>query len=139
MEVAGLVLAAVPLMISALKQYTDARRGVRQFRRTSLHLARLIQALREQKLLLEMDLEQLLRAAGSEDDIMSDDQGDQRAFVLESDVAARLGSYMGKAYDPYIQALGLCEESVKEVVKKIWKCVPGCEVSERCQIEECSK
>lgn len=136
MEVAGLLIAAVPLMISALKQYTEARRGVHQFRRTSLYLSRLIQALREQKFLLKTDLEQLLLAAGSEDDIMSDDHGDPQAFVLRSDVAAKLGSYMGKAYDPYIQALGLCEESVKEVVKRIWECVPGCEVSERCQFEE---
>ena len=83
-----------------------------------------------------MDLRQLLRAAGSEDDITTDDYGDPQAFVLRSDVAAKLGSYMGKAYDLYVQALGLCEESVKEVVKRIWKCVPGCEVSERCQFEE---
>ena len=137
MEVAGLVLAGLPLMISALKQCTDACRGVRQFRRTSLYLSRLIQALREQNFFLETDLEQLLRAAGFEDDITSDDHGDLQAFILKSDVAAKLGSYMGKAYDPYIQALGLCEESIKEVVKRIWKCVPGCEVSERCQIEKC--
>ena len=136
MEVAGLVIAVVPLMISALKQYTEARRGVRQFRRTSLYLSRLIQALREQNFLLETDLQQLLRAAGSEDDIMNEDHGDPQAFVLKGDVAAKLGAYMGKAYDPYIQALGLCEESVKEVVKRIWKCVPGCEVSEKCQIEK---
>ena len=50
MEVAGLVIAAVPLMISALKQYTEFHRKVRQFRRTSLYIGRLIQALREQKL-----------------------------------------------------------------------------------------
>ncbi len=139
MEVAGLVIAAVPLMISALKQYTEARRGVRQFRRTSLYLSRLIQALREQKFFLETDLEQLLRAAGFEEDITSDDHGDPQAFALKGDVAAKLVPYMGKAYDPYIQALSLCEESVKEVVKRIWKCVPGCEVSERCQIESCWK
>ncbi len=47
MEVAGLVIAVMRLMILALKQYTEARRGVRQFRRTSLYLGRLIQALRE--------------------------------------------------------------------------------------------
>ncbi len=44
---------------------------------------------------------------------MSDEHGDPQAFVLKSDVAAKLDSYMGKAYDPYIQALGLCEESVR--------------------------
>ena len=137
MEVVGLVLASVPLIISALKQYTEACRGMRQFRRTSLYLARLTQALLEQKFLLETDLEQLLRAAGFEDDIMSDDHGGLQAFILKRDVAAKLDPYMGKAYDPYIQALGRCEESIKEVVKRIWKCVPGCEVSERCQIEKC--
>ena len=137
MEVAGLVITVMPLMISALKQYTEARRGLRQFRRTSLYLSRLIQALREQKFLLETDLQQLLRAAGSEDDIVIDDHGDSQAFVVKSDVAAKLRSYMDKAYDPYIQALDLCEESVKEVVKRIWKCIPGCELSERCQIDKC--
>ena len=137
MEVAGLVITVLPLMITALKLYTDARRGWRQFRRTSLYLSRLIQALREQRFLLETDLQQLLRAAGSEDDIMNDDQGEQQAFVLKSDVATKLAAYMGKGYDPYVQALGLCEESVKEVVKRIWKCVPGCEVSEKRLIEIC--
>lgn len=83
MEVAGLVITVMPLMISALKQYTEARRGLRQFRRTSLYLSRLIQALREQKFLLETDLQQLLRAAGSEDDIVIDDHGDSQAFVLK--------------------------------------------------------
>ena len=139
MEVAGLVITVVPLLITALKQYTDARRGWRPFRRTSLYLNRLIQALREQTFLLETDLQQLLRAAGSEDDIMNDDHGERQAFVLKSDDATKLAAYMGKAYDPYVQALGLCEESVKEVVKRIWKCVPGCEVSEKYLIEKCRK
>ena len=69
MEVAGLLIGAVPFMISALKQYAKARRGIRQFRRTSLYLAHLIQALREQKFYLKTDLEQLLRAAGFEEKI----------------------------------------------------------------------
>ena len=139
MEVAGLVIAVVPLMISALKQYAKARRGMRQFRRTSLYLAHLIQALREQKFYLETDLEQLLRAAGFEEDITSVDYGDPQAYILKTNVAAKLGPYMGKAYDPYIEALSLCEESIKEVLKRIWKFVPGCEVSESCQVEECWK
>ncbi|KAK0508478.1 hypothetical protein JMJ35_008754 [Cladonia borealis] len=139
MEVAGLVIAVVPLMITALKQYTDARRGWRQFRRTSLYLSRLIQALREQSFLLETDLQQLLRAAGSEDDIMNDDRGERQAFVLKSDVATKIAAYMGKAYDPYVQALGLCEESVKEVVKRIWKCVPGCESGSLAGVVEANK
>ena len=84
-------------MISALKQYTEARRGVRQSRRTFLYLGGLVQALREQKFLLEMDLGQLLRAVGSEDDIMRDDHGDPQVFVLKIDISAKLGSYMGKA------------------------------------------
>ena len=121
MEVAGLVIAVLPLMISALKQYTKARRGMRQFRRTSLYLAHLIQALREQKFYLETDLEQLLRAAGLEEDITSVDYSDPQALILKTNVAAKLGPYMGKAYDPYIEALRLCEESVKEVLKRIWK------------------
>ena len=137
MEVAGLLIGAVPFMISALKQYAKARRGIRQFRRTSLYLAHLIQALREQKFYLETDLEQLLRAAGFEEVITSVDYGDPQAFILNTSVAAKLGPYMGKAYDPYIEALSLCEESVKEVLKRIWKVVPGCEVSESCQVEEC--
>ena len=139
MEVAGLVITAVPFMISALKQYTKARRGIRQFKRTSLYLARLIQALREQKFYLETDLEQLLRAAGFEEDVTSADYGDLQAFILNTNVAAKLGPYMGNAYDPYVEALSLCEESVKEVLKRIWKFVPGCEVSESYQVEECWK
>ena len=139
MEVAGLVIAVLPLMISGLKQYAKARRGMRQFRRTSLYLAHLIQALREQKFYLETDLEQLLRAAGFEEDITSVDYSDPQALILKTDVAAKLGPYMGKAYDPYIEALRLCEESVKEVLKRIWKFLPGCEVSESYQVEECWK
>ena len=119
MEVAGLLITAVPFMISALKQYAKARRGIRQLRRTSLYLAHLIQALREQKFYLETDLEQLLRAAGFEEDITSVDYGDPQAFILSTSVAAKLGPYMGKAYDPYIEALSLCEEFVKEVLKRI--------------------
>ena len=136
MEVAGLVIAVVPLIVSALKQYTEARRGVRRFKRVSFRLGRLILALQEQEICLETDLQQLLKAAGFEEDITSVDYEDVQAFILRSDVAAKLGPYMGKAYDPYIQALRLCEESVREVLKRIWKCVPGCEVSESCRFAD---
>lgn len=119
MEVAGLVIAVVPLIISALEQYREARRGIRRFKRLSFHLNRLIQALPEQIFCLETDLQQLLKAAEFEEDITDVDHEDLQAFILRSDVAAKLGPYMGKAYDPYIQALSLCEESVREVLKRI--------------------
>ena len=132
MEVAELVIAVVPLIISALEQYREARRGIRRFKRISFHLNRLIQALREQIFCLETDLQQLLKAAEFEEDITDVDHEDLQAFILRSDVGAKLGPYMGKAYDPYIQALSLCEESVREVLERIWNFVPGCEVSESC-------
>ena len=139
MEVAGLVIAVMPLIISALRQYKEARRGVRRFKRISFRLGRLILALQEQEICLETDLQQLLGAAGFEEDITSVDREDLQAFILRSDVAAKLRPYMGKAYDPYIQALSLCEESVREVLERIWEFLPGCEVSESCQVTECLK
>ncbi|KAI9040968.1 uncharacterized protein KD926_007509 [Aspergillus affinis] len=70
-EVAGVVLGAIPLIMSALDGYKTARQYLRFFVRKELLLNQLIWSLKEQKFFIETDVRLALKAADlSEDEIV---------------------------------------------------------------------
>lgn len=67
-EVAGLILGALPVVVWGLKQYKTTHDIWRRSRSKALMVDRLIEALEEQKVLIEIDLKLLLKAADIEDE-----------------------------------------------------------------------
>lgn len=67
LEVAGLVLGAIPIVIWSLEHYKTTRDYWRRSRSKRLLIDRMIKALHEQRTLMEVDLQVLSRAAGVED------------------------------------------------------------------------
>ena len=101
-EVAGLILGVVPLTIAALEQYRTAHEMLRYFNNKSLHIIRLIQALKEQKSCLESKFDIVLRASGfQQQNISTISEEYLQTIPLRNDVAEKLGQYLGCGYDPY--------------------------------------
>ena len=124
MEIAGLILGAVPLTIAALKQYKTAHEMLRSFKRKSLLIDRLIGVLQEQEFCLESEFTLLLRAAGC-----TINGEDMQALLVRDDITKDLKGYLGRAYEPYLNALIGCKSSLEDIVKRIWGLVPGSPVS----------
>ena len=131
LEIAGVILGAVPVTIAALTQYKTAHEMLRYFNHKSVYIDRLVQALEEQKFCLETELDIVLRAAGfGQQDTSATDAEHLHTILIRSDVAEELGRYLGRGYEPYRKALLRCETSLEEIVRSIGGLVPGSQVGQ---------
>ena len=125
-EVAGLVLGAVPIVIWGLEQYKTTRDIWRRSRTKALLVDRLINALQEQRVLIEIDLQLLLRAADVEDDeIVALETSSCYGLLQDSGLAKALVQYLGRAYEPYRSALQRCERILVDIARSIGGLIPG--------------
>ena len=128
-EVAGLILGAIPIIVSALQQYKTTREKWRYFRGKALYIDRLIDSLEEQRVLIDADLEILFRAMGLEGNSIALFHTGDRMTILDSDeVSQELREYLGQIYDPYRNALAKCENALKAIVMHIGGLTSGHEV-----------
>lgn len=119
-EVAGLVLGAIPVVIWGLENYKVTREIWRRSRSKALLVDRLINALQEQRLLIELDLQILLRAAGFEDDeIAGLETSSCYGLLLDQRLAEPLIRYLGRVYEPYRGALDRCERIIVDIAQSI--------------------
>lgn len=82
-----------------------------------------MQALEEQNVLIETDLNLLLRAAGFEnEDVVA-------VGLQDSEIATETEQYLGQSYRPYYKALSRCEIALEEIARKIGGLVPSSQVS----------
>lgn len=129
-EVTGGILGAIPVIISALEQYKKTRETWRRFRQKALYIDRLIQALEEQKVLIETDLNLLLRAVGFEnDDVVAMGSDSCHDCLRDSEIATEIEQYLGQSYRPYYKALSHYEVALEEIARKIGGLVPSSQVS----------
>ena len=129
-EVAGLILGAVPLIISALEHYKKTRETWRNFRQKSLYIDQLTEALEEQKVLIETDLRLILRAAGFEEADKSSMRAHAYLDLLQRpDVIFEIALYLGDIYEPYRKALYRCQSRLVEISKNLEGLVIGPRVS----------
>lgn len=126
LEIAGLILGAVPVTIAALMQYKIAHEMLRYFNHKSVYIDRLVQALEEQKFCLESEFDIVLRAADVGHSATDAEQ--LHTILIRSDVAEALDRYLGQGYEPYRKALLRCQTSLEEIVRRIDGLVPGSQV-----------
>ena len=124
-EAAGLIVGAIPIIIWGLENYKVARNIWYRSRNKALLVDRLINALREQQVLIEIDLRILSRAAGCEDDEIEFLEGSSCYDFLQNQRLARpFAQYLGRVYEPYQNALGRCERILTDLAQSIGGIMP---------------
>ena len=119
-EVVGVVLGAVPIIISILDGYKSLGRARVAFRNKQFYLDRMINALSWQKTLIEGDLEIVLRNIGLEDlDIRNIGSDSYESFLKQADIQQQVHAYMGSRYASYVQVLGECERTLLNIVRSV--------------------
>jgi hypothetical protein len=118
-ETAGLVLAVIPLLISAFEHYNDTRGAIRKFLNKRQYIKRLIEALDEQRVLIENELDHVLKLAGFGDEAASISLTSYQTLLLRQDVADGLQTVLGRTYNAYVRASKRCGISVLEIARRL--------------------
>ncbi|KAL8801036.1 MAG: hypothetical protein Q9182_004728 [Xanthomendoza sp. 2 TL-2023] len=133
-EVAGLVLGAIPVLIWALENYKTTREIWRRSRSKALLVDRLINALQEQRLLIQLDVQLLLKAASYEDHETVDLEAlSCHELLLDQELAVALQLYLGRVYEPYRAALGRCESILTDIAQSIGGLTPRAPSQQPCK------
>ena len=130
-EVVGVVLGAIPLIISALENYKTTSQRVKYFRHKEPFVNRLIQALNEQRYFVEADLFLTLTNATDLETKEIDDLIHQPCAALfqDQEITDALSQYLGDGYGPYTNALARCELALGSIAKNIGGLSSGSQVS----------
>lgn len=124
-EIAGLILGAVPIVVKALKQYSQARRFWFDFRYKAARLELLIQALEEHEFLVRADLSEVLAEAGVRGDYKKRiDAGQALEVLKDKDVRKKVACYLGEGERFYSRKLRQCQGIISQLVGRIEGLVP---------------
>ncbi|KAI1170208.1 hypothetical protein F4777DRAFT_595397 [Nemania sp. FL0916] len=120
-EIAGVVLGAIPLIISALENYKASRSALAAIVKYHGQLDRLLYKLKIQQTALYFDLVQLLRNAEIEEVEERADisPGDCLLIVQSQRNGAQLQKYLGTHYDTFLDILKRYEQCLKKIAKKL--------------------
>ncbi len=130
-EVAGLILGAVPVIIAALEHYKTLHKKTWLFKNKSSRIDQLIIALGNQKFFLEGELELALLEAGFDGyDVASMDTSDLQRFLNRTDVSRELSRSLGRRYGPFKDTVVRCGRSLTTIVHDIKGLIPGSQVSD---------
>lgn len=119
-EIAGVILGALPLIISALEGYKELNRKRELFFKRAWHISRMISSLCEQQKLIEGDLQVLLLAVGIEKlDLGTITAGKCQDLLQQPDMVDEIKIFMGSRYTTYLDTLSKCEEILFKVARSI--------------------
>ena len=118
-ETAGLVLAVIPLLISAFEHYNDTRGALRKFLNKRQYIKRIIGPLDEQRVLIENELDHVLRMGGFAEE--ADDIGvtSYQSILIREDVAEGLQIVLGRSYEAYTRSIMRCGNSIVEIARRL--------------------
>lgn len=115
LEVAGAVLAALPLVISALEHYAQGVEGVKRFYRYRIQLQSLVDAVKTQKVIFSDTLEQLLTGIVRIDEMV--------AFIADPaaqpEVDLLLKKRLKEGYDAYFANVRGMESALAKMKDKL--------------------
>ena len=130
LEVAGLIIGAVPVIVAALEHYKAFHKKTWLFKNKSSRIDQLIIALGAQKFFLQGELELALLGAGFDRyNIASMDTNEVQNLLNRDDVSERLIRSLGRGYDPFKETIVRCQKSLAKIVLEIKGLVPGSHVS----------
>ena len=114
MEVVGVLLGAVPVVITALQYYKDTKKLGGRFLNRKKHVEKLIRALREHHGELQSNLDWLLKA-------IDEEPGQDVSILLQqSDTQSRMIEYLGTAgSESFDLALDKAQHAIEGIAKNI--------------------
>ncbi|GES64972.1 hypothetical protein ATEIFO6365_0009046700 [Aspergillus terreus] len=119
-EVVGVVLGAIPLLISAIEKYKTTSQRLKFFKYKEPFIVQLIQSLEEQQFFLESDLYVSLNAThlGEEqiNDLIRQPNSD---LFQDPTIAHAVREYLGNGYVPYQRAVVRCQRVLAEIASNI--------------------
>lgn len=117
-EIVGVVLAAPPLIISALRAYNESLKGVRRLFAWEAELSDLILSLNLQDCKFRLNLLKLIKAAVPEADSSIVD-GRKTDIFWNGDVGGKVEAYLGPAYQSFRCTVVEYEQCLKRIVRKL--------------------
>lgn len=122
LEVSGLVLGAIPLLISALEHYKSGRGAVATFMKFHGQLDTLIYRLKLQKTFFYLNILDLLRNAGVEEAMNTDLSEEDCIRILRNAKSSNeVQEYLGTRhlYETFIEILSRYETCLKTIAGKL--------------------
>ncbi|KAJ5778920.1 hypothetical protein N7457_006640 [Penicillium paradoxum] len=120
LEVVGVVLGAIPLIISAIEKYKTTSKRLKYARHKEALVNDLIQRLQEQHYFVKRDLTLTLRLIhcndGEIEDLLSNPSS--RLF-LDTELALEVQHCLKEGFTPYIAALSRCEYILMKLAQEI--------------------
>lgn len=127
-EVAGLVLGALPILLKSVDTYRDTFRRFGTTFNKRKHVEKLARALLLQERTLEELVKSVVLASGCEDVLTLDD--DPMSYLSNPDVQEQVEEYLGpKSTKILIDELEANSEAVRKVARCISGLVPGSRVN----------
>jgi hypothetical protein len=131
LEVAGLVLGALPILFHAIDAAKGSYQRVRVVFRKQIYVSRLARALLLQKQTLTETVSNLAVASGCKNIIIL--ETDPLGYLEDETVQAELLDYMGTDNTrAFIEAIEGCHEIIRKISKNISGLVPDAKVSSVC-------
>lgn len=119
-EVVGVVLGAIPLIISAIDYYKVTSQKIKFMTKKELLLNRLIQSLEEQKFLLDSEIRLALQGTHLEEEDIIGLISQQGLNPFQDPKAAdSLKEHLGEAFPLYKNAVSRCEDNLKAIIANI--------------------
>ncbi|KAK8246590.1 hypothetical protein HDK90DRAFT_15059 [Phyllosticta capitalensis] len=115
-EVAGLVLGAVPLMIEAMKQYADGARTVKRFIKYEVPLRDLCLDLRNEKAKYENTCLQLLAGIVPHNEVAKVLDG---PFWKRPDLEPAIRSRLGTSHEQFVETMIRLSEVIREIADQL--------------------
>jgi hypothetical protein len=125
-ETAGLVLAAIPLLISAAEHYKQGLHPLKAILRKRYELERFYRALDEQKTVLRLSLIELFGQDAdklSEEQLaaLQDPQNDLETLWTDTRLQDSVKDRLGLAYAPYLNNIALMRSALEKLLNQ--KCL----------------
>ncbi|RAH87364.1 hypothetical protein BO86DRAFT_2088 [Aspergillus japonicus CBS 114.51] len=115
-EVVGVVLGAIPLVLSALNACKSTKKTIRLIRKKDVLLDQLIQSLREQEFLIQTDICLALKKTDLTETDIIDMLNDTGFNMFQTDA---LRDHMGLASIFYTATVAECEGILQDIVARI--------------------
>ena len=129
LEIAGIVLAALPLVIEALDSYKAGKGRLAVFKRYGSSLQTLITDLRSQNVIFSNSIANVCRYAGVR---LSDSTGFAQSaigFAYDNDAEESVRRCLGEAYHPIVDLIREYRIDVEKLAIKLREPVAGFDVS----------
>ena len=121
LEVAGVILGAIPIIISAIDKYKTTSQRLKWFRYKEPYIAQLIQSLKEQKFFLESDIIVTLKMSTDleSNEISNWLQKPDSSLFEDPEIAEAVREYLGEGYIQYKGAIDRCQCILEGIAKDI--------------------